>query len=515
MEYLRNNESLKSILGNRDVLILLILILVLASLLRFYGLGIQSFWFDELITWQVSNQKNLTELFKATRFNEGNPPLYGLVIYFIIKYIGDSESILRLPSAICSVISIFIIFLLGCKLYSYRDGLIASAITAVLARTIHYGQEARVYAMLLLFIMLATLLWIKLLWYLNENKKPSFYTFSGYIITAIISSYLHYFGLYLIILQGLGAMMLFIRTSRIRLYIILIYLPIFLAYLPWLPAMLDQIIRGELYTWIPKPKLFSFARGYLRFLFNYSNALALATVPLYSFLFIRILYNILRTKEYKNMRRMILSPDVLLILWLVVPFLGMYIKSISSTPILTDRNLIISLPPAYLLLARSITQLPVRQKSQTIITFAITIFLILHLIYSRDFYSKPHKQQFREAVDYIVEHDNLYEDSIITGNSNLAAYYFQKKGSNRRVEMEYYFQRKGFNRGLEAVSNLSSVSELISTRNPRYIWYICGHWNCPDEAYVNYLSKKFILRDSKKFIGTGVWLFERKKPHTS
>lgn len=484
-------------LSNKNVLISLFLILIIGFVLRTYGLSIRSLWVDELFTWRISNQENLAELLKAIRFNEGIPPAYELVVYLIMKYIGDSESILRFPSAICSTISIFVIFLLGTKLYSYREGLTAAALLAVLACPISFGQEARPYAMLLLFTLLATFLWIKLLRCLNEKSKPSYYTLLGYIITAIISSYLHYFGLYLIMLQGLGALLFFIRRKLALLYVLLIYFVISLAYLPWLPAMLDQM-RGSASTWIPTPELFLSLRNFLRFLFNGSNALALSAVVMYMFLFFHSLHRIVKTKEYKDMRMMLLSPDLLLVLWLVVPFAGMYIKSIISTPILYPRYLIISLPAAYFLLARSITQLPIHSRNQTILTCAITALLLFHTVFIRNLYSEsPHNtQQLREAVGYIVERNHLYKDSIITGNTFLINYYFQKKGSDRRVELG---------------DSKSDAAVVISEKNPQYVWYICGHWNCPDKEYLNFLYKNLKLVEHRKFFGSGVWLFERNK----
>lgn len=493
-------QLLKRNLTNKNALVLLILILILGSLLRFYGLNNQSLWNDELSSWVRSSYDNLSTVINKGVRPDDHPPGYDIFLYFVEKHIGDSEVILRFPSALTGVLSIFVIFLIGLRLYSYREGLIASALMAVLWCPIYYSQEARPYSMLLLFTLLATYFWIPVLKSLSKKVRLSYPTTFGYIITAIISCYLHYFGLYLIALQGLFAILFFIRRRQALVYILLIYFPILLAYLPWLPTMWEHLNKGP--TWIKPPGTITFAFvRYLHFLFNKSKTLLLFVLMLYSFLFVRSLYNILKFKEYKNIRTALLSPGLLLVIWLIVPFVGVYIKSILSTPVLTRRNLIISLPAAYLLLSRSITQLPLHSKNKAIITLVIVGLFLFHLIFHMDYYSKPHKEQFREAVGFIVEHDRLYKNSLIIGyawNRDYFNYYFERKGSDRRVNV-LGGQEK----------DISNVAEVISTENPQYVWYVRAHRG-PDVAFIDFLNRNLIFIDHKKFIDADVWLFENK-----
>ncbi len=476
---------------NKKTVISLTIILILGSILRFYGLDIQSFWYDELFTWKMSNQDSMREVINTVRHHDGLPPLHQLITYFILRYVGDSESILRFPSAIFGVLSILAIFLIGVRLYSYREGLIASAFMAVLWTPISFSQELRAYSMLLLFTMLSTYYWLSILWAFNNNTSPSRYSILCYIISSTVSSYLHYFGLYLILLQGLFISIVFIRKQRVWSYIFLIYFLIFLIYLPWLPGMMDQI-SGSAYRWIPKPELFRFIKNHLLFLFNKSKILALIVLPMYLFIFVHIFYNILRAKKYNNMRELLLSSDMLLILWLVTPFIGMFIKSKLSTPILTNRNLLISLPAAYLLLSRAVTQLPIKQKTQTVIASAIITIFIFHTIFIKNYYTTPMKTQYREAVEFVLRHDHKYKGSIITANTDMIDYYFKLMGSRRRVELS---------------GDYSTIIKAIKRLRPKYIWYICGHWYCPDEEYLEMLNRDYTLIDHKDFFTAGVWLY--------
>ncbi len=477
--------------------ILLITILAIGVILRFYGLDIQSLWLDELITWSVSNQGKLIDVIEALHQGSTHPPGYFSIIYFVIKYLGDSETLLRLLSAICGVISIVVIFLLGRLLYSNREGIISAALTAVLWCPVYYSQEARSYSILLLFILLATYFWILILRCLDDKTKMPYYVIFGYLLTAIISSYLHYLGFYLIMLQCLGAVFFFSRRPTLS-YILLIYSLIFLAYSPWLPVMWDQI-NSDYYSWIKPPEFNTFAREYLEFLFNKSRPLRLIVVILYIFLFIRSLLNIIKIKAYRNIRQILLSPGSLLLLWLIVPFALIFIKSILSTPVLTYRNLIISLPPAYILLARSITQLPIilKNRTLTITTCIITGLLLYHLIFTLNYYSKPHKTQFREAVYYVIEHDTDLNNSIIASSyGHLIKYYFLQNKYDKNIIIS------------GGPFSYSGIEKEINEKRPYYVWYINSH-NFPTEEYAYDLYKNFDLSlvTHKRFLQVDVWLF--------
>jgi mannosyltransferase len=66
---------------------------------------------------------------------------------------------LRLPSALAGWLCIPAIYLLGKRLYSGREGLMAALFVAVLWAPIYYSQEARPYSMLILLSILNSYFW--------------------------------------------------------------------------------------------------------------------------------------------------------------------------------------------------------------------------------------------------------------------------------------------------------------------------------------------------------------------
>ena len=482
---------------------ILVLILIVGSLLRFYGLDIQSLWNDELSRWSRSGYENLTSVISNLLRDDIHPPGHHILFYFVEKYIGDSESILRLPSAVAGILSILAIFLLGLQLYTYKEALIVSALMAVLWCPIYYSQEAAPYSMLILFSMLTTYFWILILKNLNGGKKSTYAIF-GYVVSAIIISYLHYVGLAFVALQYLGAVLLSLRRRKTLVYISLVYFLILLAYLPWLPNMYKQVLNNrEAISYLRPPEnLVKAFLNYFYFLFNNSKVIGIFILILYLSFFLRGLRNTLNFATYRHIRTTLLSPGSLLVCWFIIPFAGTYVTSILLIPILNFRYLIISMPAAYLLLARSITQLPLRSRYKTVLATAIVGLLLFHLIFSMNYYTKPTKEQFREAVKFIVGHDNLYKDSLIIGyawNPNYLNYYFTKISSDRRVE-EMGGEEK----------DILNVDKLITKKNPKYIWYITAH-RVPEAKFLIFLNKRLTFIEHKEFISADVWLFRNKQ----
>jgi uncharacterized membrane protein len=480
----------------KNHIIILLLVLILGSVLRFHALDYQSLWNDELATWMRSNFDDIITVINFNARTDFHPPGYHILIYFVEKKIGITETILRLPSAIAGVLSILFIYLLGKRLYSSQEGLIASALMAVSWCPIYYSQEARAYSILLTLSILSTYLLISMLLTLQRKNKISYVLILTYIIIAIITCYIHYYGLYLIALQGLFAILVFFRKRKEFSLFLLIYLAIFLAYLPWLPIMWEHLHK-EL-TWIQPPKITAFLY-YLGFLFNRSKLILLIVLIFYLLLFIREMSGLWREKQFHNIKINFLNPSMILFLWLFIPFSLVYLSSLISTPVLTNRNLIISLPAAYLLLSRSITQLPIHKFYQHMVALVLVCLILFHLIFYMRYYEKPVKAQFREAVAFIVERERLYKDSLILGyawHHKYLDYYFQKHGSSKRVKSIVGDSK-----------DISEARDIISQEQPKYVWYVYA-FRKPHKAFLESLNKSLTLIEHKRFFEAGVWLFK-------
>ena len=153
------------------------------------------------------------------------------------------------------------------------------------------------------------------------------------------------------------------------------------------------------WAWIPPPGLYSVG-WYLKFLFNESRTLpALAIdVGVAALVKVAMARRSLRqgASESPLSERPLggLSPSLVLALWLAVPFAGAVAVSYAAFPLLTNRNLLVCLPAAYLLLARAFAVLASGVRLALLASVA-TLLLLAHLLFVYRFYAVPEKEQFR------------------------------------------------------------------------------------------------------------------------
>ena len=116
----------------------------------------------------------------------------------------------RLPSIIAGTLVIPALYLLGRELYDRRTGLVAAAFGAASPLLIWYSQEARMYAFVTLFGLLA--LWTQL----RAIRNPSMGNWAAYILATAALLWSHYFGLLLIGVQQLICVGVLIQRRRAR-----------------------------------------------------------------------------------------------------------------------------------------------------------------------------------------------------------------------------------------------------------------------------------------------------------
>jgi len=406
-------------------LVVLLVIMLLGAVLRFYGLGFQSLSGGELASWDFSNRETLSQVIGGVR-GDVHPPLYFLILRFAQWIFGDSEWALRFPSALAGWLCIPAIYLLGRRLYSEREGIIAALFLAVLWAPIYYSQEARSYSMLILLSILTSYFWWGVILGLRYRRELPAGDAALYVVCAVLCAYLHYFGLLLVILQGAALAALAYRTLRT---VILLYLPVALAYLPWLPSMIHQFGPGE-QSGAGEPTL-QVLPDYFQFLFGRSGLISLAAWTLLSFFFIRGWDDLRPRRKGRE-----IPPGLLLAAWVLVSFVVAYVTSQSM---LTDENLLISLPAVYLLLARSVTR-TFSGKAAAIFQGTVAIGLaaagLAYLLFSMDYYTTPTKEQVREAALYVAGHEGKDTLLVRCDTGNRLDYYLKTRETGERNDVQ-------------------------------------------------------------------------------
>lgn len=162
------------------------LIIILGFCLRLINIDKpEGLWNDEYVSWFVASTPFLKG-FGQEVLKQCHMPLY----YFYLKpFTQFSDVILRFTSVVPSLISIWIMYLVG-KEYSKKNGYSLAILTAVLSFLVYYAQEVRFYSLLFLFSAISLLFTVKYIKLEYNNRK----VLAGYITSLVLIILTHVLG---------------------------------------------------------------------------------------------------------------------------------------------------------------------------------------------------------------------------------------------------------------------------------------------------------------------------------
>lgn len=163
-------------LNNLGILSLWIILFV-AACLRFYQLGEESLWGDELASIRDIKRVAEGELFVNRIF-------YFLIMRFWMLF-ETNEFWLRLPSVVFGILSVFLVYRLGIKLFDKKVGLIAALLLALSPLAIFHSQEVRMYMLSVLLGLGGTL---AIVYYVINRQLKFIFLWVSLRILAILTT---------------------------------------------------------------------------------------------------------------------------------------------------------------------------------------------------------------------------------------------------------------------------------------------------------------------------------------
>ena len=146
-------------MSKRTLSIGFLLIVTLAFFLRFYNLGAQSYWQDEIIMVNITTS-GFSEIVDQTTQN-ARPPLYVVASSIWASIFGTSEVATRSLPMIFSVLATAVFFILVRDWYDEKTAIIATLFMALSTFQIHHGQNHRYYALVVLNATASTLFFFR------------------------------------------------------------------------------------------------------------------------------------------------------------------------------------------------------------------------------------------------------------------------------------------------------------------------------------------------------------------
>lgn len=237
----------------------ILLVLIIGVFFRFVNLDKKIYYFDETMTViRISNLNKYLENFKDQIIYNGDlqnylhlhaiksvstndviknlfvvpqhTPLYFVMLRFWAEWFGSSVAVIRSMSAFISLLSLPCVYWLCLELFqSSLVGWVAAALIAISPIQVLYAQEARMYSLHTVIILLssATLL--------RAMRLKTKLSWTLYLATLVLGLYTH--SLYILVVIGHSIYVLItegFRLSKVVIVYLFILLLGLLAFVPWL-----------------------------------------------------------------------------------------------------------------------------------------------------------------------------------------------------------------------------------------------------------------------------------------
>ena len=229
----------------------LLAILVLAFLLRLWQIDKESLWLDEAYSVHLGSLA-LPPLWQRITLTDQHPPLYYVLLSAWMRF-GASEYHVRLLSAFFSCLTVALTARLAYRWFRQPAAWLAALLLALSPYSIRYAQEARMYSLLTMCVVICLL---GLSYWLVQEAGP-ISTRSGlllYVAGMAGALWSHNMAILVwatICLWGLlgGWRRLLPRQQPFW----LAQGAVFLLWLPWLPFFVQQSLAVDRRFWIPAP----------------------------------------------------------------------------------------------------------------------------------------------------------------------------------------------------------------------------------------------------------------------
>jgi hypothetical protein len=220
--------------------------LAISAYLRTRFIGGQ-FWMDEAITTGISSHS--VSAIPGILRHDGNPPLYYVLLHGWISLFGASESATHSLSLLFGLLTVPVGMWAAWTLFGRRAGLIAAVLFAFNAWLTNYAQETRMYELMALLGIVATVSFIKAFVHRRRTYAVAF------SVSLALMLYTHTWGLFFVIgsLVALIPAYLVVEDRRLLLRdALLAFVAAGILYLPWLPTFLYQAAHTAA-PWSTKP----------------------------------------------------------------------------------------------------------------------------------------------------------------------------------------------------------------------------------------------------------------------
>jgi hypothetical protein len=403
----------------------IVLLLLIASILRFYNFFDLQYTYDELSALNRLEYNSFNELIQKGVMPDAHPALIQVFLYYYALLFGTIEWLIKLPFILAGIACVYIIYDIGKRWFSETAGLLTATLLACTQYFVFYSVIARPYISGLFLSLLVLKFWLEIIF--NDSAKTKHYFY--FALFAALSALNHHFSMMFAALCGLIGLF-FLKKTNAKKYLLFCALAV-LFYSPHFPILFNQLNTGGIGVssggWLNPPDN-DFIFNFIFYLFHYSYELIFIFIGIITFAYFKTEKNN-STQQHKI--------RLILLLLFVLTFLIGFYYSVKINPVIQFSTLIFSAPCLLLFLASFAGELSLNRKWMSV--SLLSIICIASLILKRKYYELVFNQscdtyiQIADKVEKEKGNNNVY--SLFKGEPWFLNYYKKKYHSNARFEV--------------------------------------------------------------------------------
>ena len=460
-------------------------IVLSGTIFRFYNLNFENLWFDEIVSFWVSDPRiSFFDSYERNNIAEGTPFLFNFFIKILHIIFGYTPNVGRYLSSSLSVLSIFSMVFLSQTIKNNNSFLLIIFLVSLNIFLIKYSQELRVYTLVFFLSTMTLIFYFRML---QENFKEKYLSKNsiGFIFFQILSILSHPFTIIIF-----GSIILYAVINRIfknklskvlniSIFIILIFT---IFYLPY------YLIGTEPYpNWISHPNSKFYTNFYFSKFFG-SRILGIAHLLILSFLIYRFRKKFISYFE----------PSTTLIFIIFFSYFVPITFGYIHQPILAPRYIIFILIPIIILI--SYLTFEIVEKKIKYFIILILIFLTVGNLSTETTVQQFLGERTSHKPQYVLALNHISRSNFKNFAINMS--FAEKDYDHFNMAINNYFKQIIIKDKLKI-----HPIKIEKVKNGEYFWFIClTDLNASSCSVLN--NNNFKIIDKKTFNSTDLRLIK-------
>lgn len=347
-----------------------------------------------------------------------HPPLYHLVLRTWRLVLGSDIQTARTLSLLFLLASVPVFYLVARRCLNTGWALFAVVVYSCSPFLQWYGNEARMYSMLVLITLVSQY------FFLGVLTRGSTRSWIGWAASAVVGSYVHYFFFFVLAAQGLFLLVQGRRLPRAAyLRLAAVSLLVAAAFTPWLVYFRANGSAAGTRPTLPSPSSVDYSNVYTQFLFGFQsdtiNTFIAATWPLL----------VLAALASVRLGARLGPATGYLLVAGFVPVLAAFVASHLVTPFFLSRYMIAALPAVLLLAVRFVSTLT--RPLARALAVGLLALTVLGTVVQAANPDTPAKEDYRAAAEIIDRQARPQDLVVLSSPFTVYPFEYYYEGSAR------------------------------------------------------------------------------------